>query len=674
MERLPDSLRELAKLPQWVCYRKQWNEQREKFSKIPVDPATGRGAAADDPRTWATYDEAVRQAAARGLDGIGFELGAAGIAGIDIDDCIDEAGALSPFAVSVVAALDSYTEYSPSKRGLHILVYNDSFVGSKNDDLGFEVYCPRCRTQEEKEATFKLDQRKPPEKRKYASVDDVGEIHGGRYLTITGDVYGPEKPIQERSVALKRLAAQYFARKDEPAPQKKAPAFTYGTDESVDDIVKKMLSSSKGIEIKTLFDGDTSAYGGDHSRADQAFCNHLAYWTNGDSGKIDAIFRKSGLMRGKWDEQRGAMTYGQKTIAEALDGFKPYVPPVRTSNGENKRIHDNISNTENIGLQDNTEQPKQEAPRPDNVRDYIYKTMGGELRAFRAFKDRKTGYSNLDQVTSLYPGLYVIGAISSLGKTTFIHQMGDQIAERGDHVLYFSLEQSRLEMVTKGISRETAKLTYKEGFDGALSAIAIRGGKKSEILSETVRNYVKVAENVSIIECNFNTTANYIISYVKEYMKNNDGVKPVVIVDYLQIIRPADPKQATKDAVDANVRALKMLQKEDDLVVMVICSLNRQNYLTPVDFESFKESGGIEYTADVVWGLQLAVMNEDLFNTQNKLKEKRERVKEAKLEVPRRVELVCLKNRYGKSSYSVGFRYYPQYDYFVPETDFDYMD
>ena len=153
-------------------------------------------------------------------------------------------------------------------------------------------------------------------------------------------------------------------------------------------------------------------------------------------------------------------------------------------------------------------------------------------------------------------------------------------------------------------------------------------------------------------------------------MEANKDIKPVVIVDYLQIIRPADPRQTAKDAVDAHVRALKMLQRNNDLVVLVICSLNRQNYLTPVDFESFKESGGIEYTADVVWGLQLAIMNDELFDKDKKLKEKREAVKRAKLEVPRKVELVCLKNRYGRSSYSCGFNYYPQYDLFVPEDEF----
>ena len=66
-------------------------------------------------------------------------------------------------------------------------------------------------------------------------------------------------------------------------------------------------------------------------------------------------------------------------------------------------------------------------------------------------------------------------------------------------------------------------------------------------------------------------------------------------------------------------------------------------YLTPIDFESFKESGGIEYTADVIWGLQLSVMSNELFGREGKIKEKRDMVRKAKLASPRNIDLVCLK-------------------------------
>ena len=159
-----------------------------------------------------------------------------------------------------------------------------------------------------------------------------------------------------------------------------------------------------------------------------------------------------------------------------------------------------------------------------------------------------------------------------------------------------------------------------------------------------------------------------IVRTVKEYISET-GVSPVVIVDYLQVIRPSDAKQTTKDAVDSHVRALKNLQKENDLIVVLVSSLNRQNYLTPIDYESFKESGGIEYTADVIWGLQLQVVNDEIFDQEKKLKAKREKIRVAKRAKPREIEFVCLKNRYGESNYTCKFKYYPQYDYFIPVED-----
>ena len=142
----------------------------------------------------------------------------------------------------------------------------------------------------------------------------------------------------------------------------------------------------------------------------------------------------------------------------------------------------------------------------------------------------------------------------------------------------------------------------------------------------------------------------------------------LVIVDYLQVIQTApDSRMTTKDAVDLHVRRLKQLQSDNKLALIVISSLNRQNYLTQIDYESFKESGGIEYTADVVWGLQLQVLHDEIFDSQAKINEKRQKVRDAKAANPRKIELVCLKNRFGISSYSCAFDYFPQFDLFKPD-------
>ena len=97
---------------------------------------------------------------------------------------------------------------------------------------------------------------------------------------------------------------------------------------------------------------------------------------------------------------------------------------------------------------------------------------------------------------------------------------------------------------------------------------------------------------------------------------------------------------------------------------------NRANYMLPIDFESFKESGSIEYSADVVWGLQLQIINDQAFTQAKGVSQKRRMIAMAKAASPRKVEMVCLKNRYGIASYNCGFLYYPQFDLFTPDPQF----
>ena len=313
-------------------------------------------------------------------------------------------------------------------------------------------------------------------------------------------------------------------------------------------------------------------------------------------------------------------------------------------------------------------------PAPDKISKYFDKYFEEDLQAFKEGTSNRTGFDSLDSYTrGIYAGLYIIGAVSSLGKTTFSHQLADNIARTGQHVLYFSLEQSRFEMVSKSISRES----WKQDPKSALSSLEIREGKKSEATEKAKEIYLQqYADNISVIEGNFGTTAGYIREYTEKYIKRNKQ-RPVIFVDYLQILQPEkDPDTGRKPAdaksiTDANITALKRISRDFNIPVFAISSLNRSNYLNEIDFESFKESGGIEYGADVVFGLQLAVIHEGIFDQQNKLNEKRQRMNEAKNEIPRAVELVCLKNRYGKRGWTVNFKYDPRFDIFredLPQT------
>ena len=289
--------------------------------------------------------------------------------------------------------------------------------------------------------------------------------------------------------------------------------------------------------------------------------------------------------------------------------------------------------------------------------------MQEEIKAFIAASDIKTNFYRFDKLAGgLYPGLYVIGAISSLGKTTFVQQLADNVAAAGKPVLFFSLEMSRLEMASKSISRKTAQLDYSQ----AVSSLKIRAGVTSRTVQEATEAYIAaIGDRMQVIEGGFDTTVESIGEYARAYMAQHDNCRPVIIVDYLQILQGAQ-KGTVREAIDYNVVELKRLARSLDVPVIVISSINRGNYLLPVDFESFKESGGIEYTADVVLGLQLACLDENpLFSQEKKIMEKREVIKKAKADNPRMIKLVCLKNRYGRPDWTITYKYYPQYDYFV---------
>ena len=184
----------------------------------------------------------------------------------------------------------------------------------------------------------------------------------------------------------------------------------------------------------------------------------------------------------------------------------------------------------------------QTAARPDNVAAYLDNLMAGELDRFKEAKDRKTGFDNLDkEAGGLYSGLYVIAAVSSLGKTTFCHQMADQLAAAGHEVLFFSLEQSRLELVSKSIARTTAQRDIKT----AVTSLQIRRGYlPAHVLSAADAYKDSVQDRLSIIEGNFACTTSFIGDYARQYVRRT-GSRPILIIDYLQILQ-GDPDKHTR--------------------------------------------------------------------------------------------------------------------------------
>lgn len=135
-EQIPQSLKRLR---QWVCWRPKPRADG-KMGKVPVDPKTLKDAKANDPSTWASFEEAVAAAQRypERLAGIGIEF-ANNVCGIDLDGVIDASGRLQAAAADIVATMDSYTEYSPSGSGLHILFIGSIPKGRRKVEP-FEIY------------------------------------------------------------------------------------------------------------------------------------------------------------------------------------------------------------------------------------------------------------------------------------------------------------------------------------------------------------------------------------------------------------------------------------------------------------------------------------------------------------------------------------------------------
>ena len=278
----------------------------------------------------------------------------------------------------------------------------------------------------------------------------------------------------------------------------------------------------------------------------------------------------------------------------------------------------------------------------------------------------QTGFSSLDQALEggLYEGLYIIGAISSLGKTTLITQIADQIAAQGQDVLIVSLEMSKFELLSKSISRQTFIECLSSGLDTkyAKTNRGISTGSRykkynkteTELIKQAITFYSEHSAALYIQEGIGDIDVNRIRSIVDTH-KELTGNSPVVVVDYLQILAPLSDRATDKQNTDKAVTELKRISRDYKTPVIAISSLNRNSYTEAISMQSFKESGAIEYSSDVLLGLQLkGIGDKATFN-----------LEEAKKKEPREIELVILKNRNGQTGAILPFSYYQKFNYFM---------
>ena len=268
-----------------------------------------------------------------------------------------------------------------------------------------------------------------------------------------------------------------------------------------------------------------------------------------------------------------------------------------------------------------------------------------------------TGFESLDKILDggLYPGLYVLGAVTSVGKTSFALQMADYISQNGQDIIYISLEQSGYELIAKSISRLTAVLdddkSKKNSFSvrDVLTYMGKENAQRMSIMSKAKELYHSSSSRMFVREGIGDISARNVRDFVKTHISSR-GKKPVVVLDYLQIMSPMGKQLTDKQNIDRSIVELKRISRDFDTPVVVISSFNRENYRNAVSVEAFKESGAVEYSADVLMGIQFKGTGTKDFD-----------IKTAKLKVPRDIELVLLKNRSGISHGKIEFKYDPRF-------------
>lgn len=296
----------------------------------------------------------------------------------------------------------------------------------------------------------------------------------------------------------------------------------------------------------------------------------------------------------------------------------------------------------------------------------------------------ETGFRGLDSLLDggLYPGLYIIGAITSLGKTTFTLQVADNIAAAGHDVLFFSLEMAQRELIAKSLSRLTFELSGRSSSMGK-TTLGILSGKRwsnyqeSEIklIAEAAERYRKTSgARIWFHEGVGNIGVEQIREAVEAHIRTT-GRNPVVVIDYLQILAPADMRASDKQNTDKAVLELKRLSRDKGIPVFGISSLNRDNYLNPINNAAFKESGAIEYSSDVLIGLQFSGMD---YQEGEADKAREKRIRELIKTQQNRgnaggaeeIELKILKFRNGRKGTSLRLDYYPFFNFYQEKSDF----
>ena len=252
-----------------------------------------------------------------------------------------------------------------------------------------------------------------------------------------------------------------------------------------------------------------------------------------------------------------------------------------------------------------------------------------------------TGIAGLDKALDggVHAGLTVLGAVSSMGKTSLMLQMADTLAAAGRNVLFITIEMSRMELIAKSAVRGTMERA-RTLLDGKLPEEKVRS------LISAYRK--KTGGRVELWEPDAPLTPAFLDEKVSAFCEQHEN--SVLFLDYLQLVAPARAGMTEKQTADAAVAMLKQLARRYDMPVIAASSLNREAYRpgsAEPGMSAFKESGSVEYSADLLLVLKYRTDADKEIKTG-----------------PRHLVLTILKNRFGATGESIPLDYEPEKELF----------
>ena len=253
-------------------------------------------------------------------------------------------------------------------------------------------------------------------------------------------------------------------------------------------------------------------------------------------------------------------------------------------------------------------------------------------------------------------GIWLLGSEPSIGKTSLILQFARKAAADGAEVLFISFEQDTKYLQAKVIAAEiTEKTGCKSSADGLMN------GEREEEAEEMLRSDA-LFERIHFTKGENCEDENMLLDIIRRFCEKRKpeadqrGKPCIVFIDYLQII-PFSGSSMIRFHIDDFARRLRKLQMQNGICVFLISSLNRMSYMGPVRLDSFKESGVIEFTGDVVLGLNLRAVRSSEFIRLADSSEKAARLEAARGKRIRELEIACLKNKTGESNFSVDLNF-----------------